>query len=87
MKADGLDKAIIGITDGSFDTNIRLVYDIDKCIKILMDRDGMDREEALEFFTFNISGAYVGEGTPIFMWKMTLKEMEDADIIYSEANH
>ena len=90
MQADGFDKAIIGITDGFYPDNggqMNLVYDIEKCLKILMSRDGMDREEALEFFTFNVSGAYVGKGTPIFIWKMTLKEMEDADVIQQATNH
>ena len=86
MQADGFDKAIIGITDG-VGGQMNLVYDIEKCLKILMSRDGMDREEALEFFTFNVSGAYVGKGTPIFIWKMTLKEMEDADVIQQATNH
>ena len=72
MQADGFDEAIIGLTDG-VGGQLNLVYDIEKCLKILMSRDGMDREEALEFFTFNVSGAYVGKGTPIFVWKMTLK--------------
>ena len=86
MQADGFDKAIIGITDG-VGGQMNLVYDIEKCLKILMSRDGMDREEALEFFTFNVSGAYVGKGTPFFIWKMTLKEMEDADVIQQATNH
>ena len=28
-------------------------------------QDGMDRDEAEEFFWFNIEGAYVGEATPV----------------------
>lgn len=87
MQADGFDKAVIGITENGFGGQLNLVYDIEKCLKILMSRDGMDREEALEFFTFNVSGAYVGKGTPIFIWKMTLKEMEDADVIQQATNH
>jgi len=61
--ADGLDGAIIGV-----DHNIRVVYDIDAIIKILIDRDGMTDEEALEFAEFNIFGAYVGEKTPIYVY-------------------
>ena len=86
MQADGFDKAVIGITDG-FGGQLNLVYDIEKCLKILMSRDGMDREEALEFFTFNVSGAYVGKGTPIFVWKMTLKEMKDGDVVQPATPH
>jgi hypothetical protein len=29
--------------------------------------DGMDDEEAEEFFAFNIIGAFVGEKTPLFI--------------------
>ena len=86
MQADGFDKAVIGITDG-VGGQMNLVYDIEKCLKILMSRDGMDREEALEFFTFNGSGAYVGKGTPIFVWKMTLKEMIDGDVVQPATPH
>ncbi len=31
-----------------------------------MERDGMTDEEAIEFFEFNIKGAYMGEGTPLY---------------------
>ena len=30
-------------------------------------KDGMDEEEALEFYDFNIVGAYMGEFTPIYI--------------------
>tara|TARA_R100000152_G_C6712735_1_gene140063 strand:+ start:242 stop:523 length:282 start_codon:yes stop_codon:yes gene_type:complete len=86
MQADGFDEAIIGITDG-VGGQMNLVYDIEKCLKILMSRDGMDREEAMDFFSFNVSGAYVGKGTPIFMWKMSLEEMIDAEIVRPTATH
>ena len=32
-----------------------------------MDRDGMSYEDAIEFFDFNMIGAWVGEFTPIFI--------------------
>jgi hypothetical protein len=43
------------------------VYSIDAIIKILMDRDGMDEEEANEFFGFNIAGAHFGPNDPIYV--------------------
>lgn len=58
--ADGFDEAVIGIDENS----MRLIYSISKCIKILC-RD-MSEEDALEYFSFNVSGAYVGEKTPIW---------------------
>lgn len=64
IKADGFDEAIIGqeYHDG------RYVYSIERILKILMLRDDMTMDDAMEFFSFNIGGAYVGEMTPIYVW-------------------
>ena len=61
LTADGFDSCLIGK-----DTKDRAVYDADAMIETLMTRDGMDREEAEEYFWFNIEGAYMGEETPIY---------------------
>lgn len=61
LTADGFDSCLIGK-----DTKDRAVYDADAMIETLMVRDGMDREEAEEYFWFNIEGAYMGEETPIY---------------------
>lgn len=68
MLADGFEAAIVGIAEGC-GRSPAVVYDREKCIAILMERDGMDRDEAEEFFDFNVSGAYVGPGTPVFLVK------------------
>jgi hypothetical protein len=34
---------------------------------VLVERDGMERDEAEEFFDVNIEGAYVGPETPMFI--------------------
>lgn len=60
--ADGFDDAIIGVDDN----NLKIVYDIDEVINILI-RDGMDVNEAIEFYEYNIAGSYVGENTPSFI--------------------
>lgn len=39
-------------------------YDYDKCIKVLMERDGMEEDEAIEFFEFNAVGCGLGPNTP-----------------------
>lgn len=62
--ADGFEDALLGYVE-VFSRSIAL-YDRAKCIRILMTRDGMDREDAEEFFDFNVTGAYVGEMTPAF---------------------
>ena len=66
LKADGYDDAVIGIVIGCAQPT-RLVYDTNRIIEILMGRDRMNREEAEEFFDFNIAGAYHGAGTPLFL--------------------
>ncbi len=65
LSADGFDEAIVGIAERCGQPAL-LVYDRHKCIKILV-RDGMTEEEAVEYFDFNVSGAWVGEHTPIWM--------------------
>ena len=69
LKADDLDDAIIGY--GSYWDKISnpvLIYDVNKVIDILMTRDGMSYEDAVEFFEFNILDAWVGDGTPMFIY-------------------
>ena len=61
LKADGLDDAILGISNG------KLVYSRSKCIKIFIERDNMTELEAMEFFDFNVEGAYMGTNTPIWV--------------------
>ncbi len=64
IKADGFDEAIIGqeYHDG------RYVYSIERILEKLMLRDDMTMDDAMDFFSFNIGGAYVGEMTPLYIW-------------------
>lgn len=62
--ADGFDRAIMG-----YDCHGRVIYSIDTIIETLVERDGMDWEEASEYFSFNIEGSWLGESTPIFMYE------------------
>ena len=61
LSADGLEDAIIGVYGE------KLVYSQAKVLDILVKRDGMTDEEALEHFSFNIEGSYMGEKTPIWV--------------------
>jgi len=62
--ADGFDQCLAG-----FDSKGRAIYFANEIVMTLVDRDGMAEEEALEYFSFNIEGAHVGEFTPIYMWE------------------
>ena len=66
LLADGFEDAIVGICE-RFGAVPVVAYDRDKCIEILMDRDGMEDEEAVEYFEFNVAGSYVGDVTPVFL--------------------
>tara|TARA_X000000950_G_scaffold211390_1_gene254223 strand:- start:137 stop:379 length:243 start_codon:yes stop_codon:yes gene_type:complete len=76
MRAHGLDEAVIGVGQRCGQDDV-LVYDAQKIVDILV-KQGMDREEAWEFFEFNICGAYVGPMTPIYMLPMKMKEIEES---------
>lgn len=65
LKADGFDEAVIGIDENS----MRLVYSVKLCIEKLVT-EGMSMEDAIDYFNFNVSGAYVGEKTPIWCHDM-----------------
>lgn len=45
---------------------MRLIYSVQAYIRVLMRRDKMSLDEAMEFFEFNTRGAFMGEKTPIW---------------------
>lgn len=65
LLADGFDDALMGF--GYQHTKVIAVYDYQKCVKILMERDGMDEFDAIEHMDYNVVGSYVGDHTPIFI--------------------
>ena len=62
--ADGFNDSILG-----YDTKGRVIYSVNSILDTLVNRDGMDYDEAQEYFGFNIECAYVGEYTPIYMYE------------------
>tara|TARA_R110000765_G_scaffold11580_4_gene36555 strand:- start:1569 stop:1913 length:345 start_codon:yes stop_codon:yes gene_type:complete len=77
MKADGLEKAIVGICRRCGQEDV-ILYDEDKVIKILME-DGMGYEEAVEYYEYNIIDAWVGDGTPAFCFFLEEEELKLID--------
>ena len=71
---DGFDDCILGILERFGIDQPIVVYDREKVIAKLIDRDGMTHEEALDFYYFNQLGAWVGEKTPAFLIKMSENE-------------
>lgn len=59
------DPCVIGIAERA---NLRVAaYSIARIIQALQDYHGMDEEEAHEWFSFNMVGAWVGDGSPVYI--------------------
>ena len=74
-----LDEAIIGtalVWDTSGHHIERVVYDGEEIVSIFMKRDNMTYEEVVEYIEFNIEGAYIGEDTPIVVWKGDIDDIK-----------
>ena len=80
--ADGLDDAICGVVEDF--SGFRVVYDTGKVIETLM-ASGMSREEAGEYFEFNILGAVSGECMPVFT--VDASRWTDGEVDLSEAGN
>lgn len=65
LRLDGSDDSCVGWVCWSGRSPI-LCYSIKSILAQFMS-DGMDEEEAEEFFEFNTIGAWMGEGTPCFL--------------------
>jgi len=61
--ADGFEDALVGVAERCASEPVA-VYDLAKMIDVLVKRDGMTHEEADEYISFNVLGAYIGEQTP-----------------------
>ena len=84
LKIDGFDSALVGVAsvwqkhpDGGAERIDTLIYDGDILTTILVHESGMSAEEALEYISFNIEGAYVGNTTPIIVWPCTMEKVNE----------
>lgn len=73
LLADGFEDAFIGLSRRCGQPTLA-TYSVQKALRVLMDRDGMSEEDAIEFFEFNVVGAWMGPHTPVW-----LEEPDDAD--------
>jgi len=61
----GFEDCIVGVGE-RFGGPPMAVLDVEKMLK-KMESEGMTREEAIEYFEFNILGAHVGEENPVYL--------------------
>jgi len=69
LLADGFDDAFIGVGENS-EGNPVAVYSIEKCLDILAEQFKDEEDaigDAIDYFEFNVKGAYVGQFTPMFI--------------------
>ena len=84
LLADGFDDAFIGVGRRCHLPDIA-VYSVEQCIEILM-KDGTTYEDAREYLEYNSIGSWVGENTPIWVEKKSLKEYLELLPITEEDN-
>lgn len=66
MLPNGFNDAIIGL-DTSNEV-FRVIYDRNKMVDILMERDSMSAADAYDYLEYNVFNTYVGGGTPIYAY-------------------
>ncbi len=66
LEPEYFDEAIIGVASSASGV-IAVAYSEPQIIKLLMQHDKMDPDEAMEWYQFNILGSFMGESTPIFI--------------------
>ena len=62
---DGFDAAIVGVAE-RFGMPAVAAYDYEKYLALLV-AGGCTEEDAVDFFSFNVIGAWLGENTPVFI--------------------
>jgi hypothetical protein len=83
LTADGFDNCFVGYFQRAGGMHIAL-YNYEKCIHTLIE-EGLSWEESIEHMEFNVTGFWVGEGTPAFLHKVSLKDFQElADGFYGE---
>jgi len=66
---DGFDEALIGVAE-RFGMPSVAAYDYDKYIELIV-KGGCSPEDAVEYFEFNVIGAWVGDTTPVFVRRLS----------------
>ena len=64
---EGFDDAILGVAE-NLNEPMRLIYSVDKCLTIL--EQWMEQVDTIEYFMYNMEGAFVGSRAPIWCWDL-----------------
>ena len=78
---DGLEDCIVGIVE-EFGNGRRMLYSKELILQKLQTRDLMTREDAEEFYDYNILGLHAGEQNAVFLDVEITPEKIDESYIY-----
>lgn len=78
--ATGFDRAFLGVGRRCGEPDLA-VYDSRKAFVELMRRDNLTWDEALEYYDFNVEGAWVGEQSPIWLHRTTVAALRRGEEI------
>ena len=68
LEPKAFDRAIVGCAARAGGM-LAVCYDTELVLEVLQE-DGMSPEEAVEYFEFNVIGAWVGDETPVFLTRL-----------------
>lgn len=75
LAANGFEDAVIGVGSRPNMGPI-LCYDYVKCVEILVRDQEMTQEDAEEWMDYNVVSAWMGEGTPMFIYPYDPEDYE-----------
>lgn len=65
LVAEGFASALLGY--GTHFSHRVAIYDYDKCVEALVADNEWTHEDAVEYMEVNVCGAWLGDGTPVFL--------------------
>jgi|TARA_B110000503_G_C6857753_1_gene293536 hypothetical protein len=74
LLAEGYENAFIGITIPQSSRDELAVYDFAICIDIIMKRENIKEEDAVDYFYFNVVNSFAGNYTPLFIKRATFEQ-------------
>ena len=66
LEQEEFDAAILGVAERCGQPPL-VVYDRERCLEALMALGDLTYEDAIEYFDFNMAGAWMGPHTPLFL--------------------
>jgi hypothetical protein len=77
LLADGFEAAFVGIAHRCGQPTLA-VYNYELGLTVLVERDGMSEEEAIEWMDFNVLGAWAGPHTPLWLVRPKAEDVLEA---------